>query len=463
MKFRNPLRSLTWSSLFASSHRSRWRRRRTGGLPLNVAAEVLEVRSLLSANVAAAVAGTALTLTSDNNGGHNVHVYRLDANPVEVDAPPAGTTINGGASAVFTLSSVSGITVNLGNGADTYHVFSKSGDPALNVGSGGIVFQGAGGTVDDLEVFNESASPMTIAGNVTVQGTAPGSALGLNGATKSEFDLATVGSGSLTVDGSVLFNINGAGTGPQYNQIYTLGAGDLSIVGSVTETSSQSSSGFQSNEVFANGTDNLLIGGNVTQSTSGGGAAENSVSAEGSPANVKIAGAVAQSAQGGSGLSFNTISTFSNLGGNVSIGLGATQSATSHDARDDVWVAGSGSRAVATQAGGISQTASTTGGASTAENDVFTDASGTGSLSVGGSVVQAATSAYSEINHVFNNGSGNLTVGQQIQQSVALSTSHGTENLVYNKSSGAFSVGQSVSQTAYSASSINNSVYDFLN
>src|SRR6516165_2520834 len=117
MKFRNPLRSLTWSSLFASSRRSRWRRRRTGGLSLNVAAEVLEVRSLLSAaNVAATVAGTALTFTSDNNGDHNVNVYRLDANHIEVDAGAAGTTINGAASAVFTLSSVSGITVNLGNG-----------------------------------------------------------------------------------------------------------------------------------------------------------------------------------------------------------------------------------------------------------------------------------------------------------------------------------------------------------
>jgi hypothetical protein len=71
MKLGNPFRSLTWVSLFSSSRRRPLRRRRTGSLALNVAAEVLEVRSLLSAaNVAATVAGTALTLTSDNNGDY---------------------------------------------------------------------------------------------------------------------------------------------------------------------------------------------------------------------------------------------------------------------------------------------------------------------------------------------------------------------------------------------------------
>src|SRR6516165_2588797 len=105
MKFCNPLKSLTWNSLFQSSRNRRMRRRPTYA-PLPVAAEVLEVRSLLSSgNVTASVVGTALTMTSDNNGDHGVECYRLDATHVEIDGD-SGTTINGSASAVFTLSSV---------------------------------------------------------------------------------------------------------------------------------------------------------------------------------------------------------------------------------------------------------------------------------------------------------------------------------------------------------------------
>jgi hypothetical protein len=95
------------------------------------------------------VSGTALTLTSDG-GDHNVDVFRLDATHVEING--FGTTINGAASQIFALSSVSGITVNLGSGFDTYNIFSAPGDPALNIGAGGILFRGAagGGTGDDL-------------------------------------------------------------------------------------------------------------------------------------------------------------------------------------------------------------------------------------------------------------------------------------------------------------------------
>src|SRR5262249_30070460 len=136
MKLRNPFQSLSWNSLWLRS-RARPRRARRRLAP---AAEILEVRSLLSGNVVAATAGTALTLTSDS-GDNDVNVFRLNATTVEVDGLN-GTTINGAASRTFALSSVSGITVNLGSGFDTYDIFSKSGHPALNIGAGGILFQG---------------------------------------------------------------------------------------------------------------------------------------------------------------------------------------------------------------------------------------------------------------------------------------------------------------------------------
>ncbi len=244
MRLRNPLKSLTWSLLFHQSSRSRVRRRRPSYAPIGIAAEVLEVRAMLSsANVTAAVSGTALTLTGDNNGNHSVDVYRKDSTHVEIDATAVGTTINGAASAVFTLSSVSGITVNLGSGYDSYYIFSNPGDPALNVGAGGITFQGAGGTGDHLDVFNNTANPMSILGNVTVQGKTPGSALNESGSIGSALDLYTAGSGTLTVNGSVRVSQNGTGPGGQLANIFTEGAGNLSILGAVAELSSESSSG----------------------------------------------------------------------------------------------------------------------------------------------------------------------------------------------------------------------------
>src|SRR5262249_16521032 len=132
MKLSNPLVSLSWlSSLRRSRRRPRRVRRRY--TPVFPAAEILEVRSLLSGNVAAAVNGTALTLTSDS-GDNTVNVFRFDANTVEIDG--VGTTINGAGSVTFALSSVSGITVNLGSGFDSYFIFSQAGSPALNVGAG---------------------------------------------------------------------------------------------------------------------------------------------------------------------------------------------------------------------------------------------------------------------------------------------------------------------------------------
>ena len=105
--------------------------------------------------MAATVAAGVLTLTAADASDHSVNVYRLDAGHVEIDGV-AGTTINGAAFQVLNLSAVNGIRVNLGAGYDTYHIYSASGNPALNIGAGGILFQGLGGTGDDLPLGTES-------------------------------------------------------------------------------------------------------------------------------------------------------------------------------------------------------------------------------------------------------------------------------------------------------------------
>src|SRR5258708_15322396 len=98
MKFCNRLKSLTWNLFVKSWGNRRLRRRRPNWAPITLAAEMLEVRALLSgptANVTAVVSGTALTLTGDNLGNHGVAVYRVDANHIEIDSMSVGTTING--------------------------------------------------------------------------------------------------------------------------------------------------------------------------------------------------------------------------------------------------------------------------------------------------------------------------------------------------------------------------------
>jgi hypothetical protein len=197
MAFRNPLTSIGWKLLFrASSPKSR-RRRRDLALSTSVAADILESRVLLSAEavstVTAAITGRTLTLTSDNNSP-TVNVFRLDSNNIEIDGVN-GTLISyknsSASSQVIKLANVFGITVNLGTGFDTYTVESVSGAPALNIGGGGVRFQGKGGQGGSLTVTNASDAAMTISGNVVVQGNGPGGSLKLTGTQNSQFTLTT--------------------------------------------------------------------------------------------------------------------------------------------------------------------------------------------------------------------------------------------------------------------------------
>ena len=300
MTLLNPLKSLTWKT---SSRRSSRRVRRcvpgftTDG---HFAAEILEQRALLSANVTATVASVggvgSLTLTSDS-GDDSVNVYRLDANDIEVDGLN-GTTINNNPSATFALSTVTGITVNLGSGYDQYSIFSQSGDPALNVGKGGIVFVGAGGVEQDtLEVSNQSSNPMTILGSVTVGGSTAGSPLDLVGSGLSEFEVHADSSGSLTIDGSVSFIESG--TYIEANDIYTDGTGDLTIGRGVTENVGTGDSMQTQNLIYTAGAGNIKIGGSVTQTAAATNESQNLIVTEaGSPGSIAIGGSVTETSTG---------------------------------------------------------------------------------------------------------------------------------------------------------------------
>jgi hypothetical protein len=389
MRLRNPFKSLTSNSLFHSS-RNRLRRRRPGFAPITGAAEILEVRAMLSSpNVAAIVSGTALTLTSDNNGNHAVNVYRKDSTHIEVDNADGVTTINGGASAVFALSSVSGITVNLGNGYDSYDLFSKTGDPGLNVGAAGIVFKAAtGGAGNNLRVYNESSADMTIGGNIIVQGSCPGTPLIHTSSATSYVDVFTYSTGSLTVNGNVAAAETSTSSGRQYNYLRTDAAGNLTVTGAVSFVVS-GGSGYQESGVGADGTGSLTVGLGVTESGTG------------SP--------------GGT----TNYLYINNGDGNVTVG---------------------------SVAGGVTQTAA---GSNLANNYVFDNGTGnmtighlSGGVLLGGAIIQNATESSGSVqDYVFDDGSGNLTIGTggiTINES-ASGTDNYHRNLVYTQSTGQLS------------------------
>lgn len=451
MKIVNSLTTTTWNKLFQVSRNRRLRRRQAISAPVNAAAEVLEVRTLLSApNVTAVVSGGVLTLTSDNAGNHGVNVYRKDATHIEVDNQDGITTINGAALAVFAQSSITGITVNVGSGYDQYYIFSNTGAPALNVGAGGIVFQGVGGTGDHLEVFNNSSNAMTILGSITVQGSAVGSPLIHSGSSASVFNLYTASGSSLTVDGSVSISQKGTGTGSQFSQVKTEGAGNLTILGSVTETSTETSSGFQENYIYTHSTGNISIGQSVSQSGTGGsGDSFNQIYTNGSTGgNVSIGGAVTQVAMNSNYVE-NDI--YSSDPGNLAINFSVSQTATSSSnaANNYLYVNGSGSVAVGAIAGGITQTAT---GANGTYNDIEIDS--TGNLSVGGAVTQSGSSPGFVDNAILINtptaGAGNVTTNGSVTQT-GTSSGNAAENFVKTSVFGNITVGAvsgGITQTA---------------
>lgn len=456
MKLLNPLKTLNWNSLFRSS-RGRLRRRPSNAA-VNLAAEVLEQRAMLSANVNVTQNGAAITLTSQTTNTENisVEVFRYSNSQIEIVADSGTLTLNGGGtvtSLFLSATSVSGITVFVGAGYDKFQIYSssESGYPALNVGAGGITFQGGTNQGDDLEVYNDSSAAMTIGGNITVRGNTVGSALAHNSAVPSAvarygdsildeswFKLYTNSGGGLTINGSVSASQSGAGTADLHNEVYTDGSGNLKILGSVTETLTLTGSGYQENDVATWGTGSITINGNVTQSATGG--TDNSVNY-----------IEAESSSGG---------------GNLSLLGSAMQTASdSFSARNYVITDYSGSVSIAR---GLTQTATGTGTASSAENHVFVAASGgitVGSSLLGGGVTQTATSGKQADNSisVFDVGSANITIGKSTLgvlggsvRQTATGTGNGGDkrfrNEVVTETSGSVTIAGSVTQTGTGAS-----------
>ena len=145
-KMLNRLRICGPNEWFLVPRNRRSARPRSTSTRTNIAAEVLELRQMLTINVTAAVttnpAGRSRILTlTDDNMGDTVNIYRLNSTQIEIDGS-SQTTINGMPSDLIRLTSLDGIVVHLGAGYDTYKVQSKAGDPALNIGKQGLLFGG---------------------------------------------------------------------------------------------------------------------------------------------------------------------------------------------------------------------------------------------------------------------------------------------------------------------------------
>ncbi len=319
MKLPNPLRALSWNSL----RRPGIRRRRPVRTPTFLAAEILEQRQLLAGpNVNLSVLAGAVTLTATDSGDHSINVHRVDSTNVTFDVS-GGTQITylgvvHASSFNVAIPTVTGVTVNLGGGFDTYNIFDLST-------LGNITFNGHfGGEIgDDLNVYSQSANVViggsvifnvgnqtggsmtpasrptplawgegersfeevfTCTGNLTVNGSI---LVTETGAARNEVDVFTnasmpwgpvpmssMGTGNLTVNGSLL--LNQSGTGDKENDIYTDGPGNLMVNGGVSIT--QAGSGFHGTFIDTDGSGNLTIGfGGVSIFDSGSGEHANEI------------------------------------------------------------------------------------------------------------------------------------------------------------------------------------------
>ncbi|MBS0267260.1 MAG: hypothetical protein JSS02_35375, partial [Planctomycetes bacterium] len=440
MKINNVLKSLSWNSLLRAARKSSLRRSRTNwSLSALVAVDVLEPRSMLSgptANVTAAVSGPNIVLSSDNTGNHSINVFRLNATTVEVDA--VAGTVNGKSSVLLNISTVTGITVNLGNAYDTYNIYSKSGSPALNVGIGGITFQGAGGTGNDLRVHNDSANAMSIIGNVTVQGTTVGSWLTQSGSSSSYFGLYTNSTGSLTLQNNVSVALKATGTENISSEIYTGAAGNLSILGAVTQKQTLTT-GVGENGIFSGGTGNLTIAYGIQQSQVG--------LAPGSSNFVSV---------GYAGSDFESYPT-SASSGSVSIAhIGIAQSSNNTVFNQNLVTLVSGTTSSMTVYGTVTQTATTaaldlngpiiTDFPSDAANVISNDTGG--ALTIGGNVAQNS-SGYFGNNLIELYAAGNIAIQGTVTQTNTSSSS--ANNFVGVSGNGTLSVSASLTQSATSA------------
>lgn len=282
MKLLNPLKSLSWRSLFRRP-RTRLRRRMSSFSPVGFfAAEVLEDRALLSGNVNLTVsAAGAMTLTSTDASDDNIAMFRNGGGKIQFDTDAAtqitylGNVYTGADALELTIPTVQSITVNLGSGYSTYNIsdISTTGNIQFNGKAAGI--NGA-----DLNIYSEDLD-VVIGGSVINNVIETGSGT-------SDFNLYTDSSHNLTVNGSVTSNQLGAGSGERDNYVYTDGSGNLWIKGAVAL--STSGSGDHYNEVTVDDTGNLTVGLGVAFVDSGNGyhEAEVETEAEEESGNIKI-------------------------------------------------------------------------------------------------------------------------------------------------------------------------------
>ncbi len=208
MKLMNP-----WKLLFRPSGRKLRHRPHGFHIVEALAAEVLEVRQLLSIAapqvtlaIQATSSGTNVTLASTDINNPNVIVTRSGNFVVFTGNNGTQITYTGNGSVGTTqslaISTVNNLTFNLGSGTDTITVFG------LNV-AGNVSINGQASGVANVSIF-AGLSNVTIGGSVQAN-------FGGEAATFGVFGSGN-GGGSLTVNGSV--NVTEGGSGTQQVNIY---------------------------------------------------------------------------------------------------------------------------------------------------------------------------------------------------------------------------------------------------
>lgn len=438
MRLLNPLKTLTWNSLFRAS-RSRLRRKLPGFAPLNVAAEVLEQRALLTAQVDLTTSASgAIQLTSETLAGNNESVSievqqdNLTSNLIFIVG--SGTILhsnngafsdtNGSATSVSLSSfgSVKSITVNLGGGFDTFKIDGVSTQ-------GNITFTGLGNGDPteqddgwDIEVFNDTANTMTV-GTSKVTGGAGGSIIANLGTatyaqkhtygpyynyynyttygpyystnyTGSNFNVYTFSGSALNVNGNIaVTDASGAYTGPGENPgnpwlqngVDTGAGGNLTVTGSITMNSS--GSGWQNNFIDTEGAGSLTVGTTATPSyvsmqSSGSGLQDNSLDVSTNNAgNLTVNGYVSIGSSGSGGI--NEVLTEGD--GNLLVTKNVSLSSSGATVDQDNFIATVDNTGTLTVNGNVSITSS---GSSGQFNQIDTDGadSSSGALLIKGNV-----------------------------------------------------------------------------
>ncbi|MBS0263385.1 MAG: hypothetical protein JSS02_15695 [Planctomycetes bacterium] len=416
---------------------------------------------MLSADVIAAISGGVLTMTADQSGDHAVNVFRLDAEHITVAAANCSTTINGVTAAIFEISDLAGVQVNLSGQFDTFSVYSAPNNPVLNIGAAGVVFQGAGSAGDVLNVYNASTQPMSILGDVVVQGTTAGSPLNVRGLRDSEFRVHADSAGDLLIAGSISIGVAGSGTGSLTSEISSLGMGDVLLLGNVTESLKQAKSGAQTNRVATYGSGQIVIAGALVEFSSGGtGMVTNEIVTDGT-GGIRIAGPVTQTGILNSQQTRNLVQASEPQGGDIVIAATLTQRASNlaGSVENDVLDLGTGDIIVGGAAGGLVQSATCYDSSGFAVNLVQGGYHATGEFRVGTSgIQQTANSSLLEMNCLENDGAGAWSDASLIRQAGLGQNSQRLLNFIGIGSMGAFTIGTSVSQSGYSSEYVNNSL-----